>query len=174
MTVDYRLRAAALFGAILGISPVLAQTAAAPAPAAAVPAPAPASAGVELKATLIGTNEVPGPGDPDGTGTAAVSIDMAQGKLCYTLMVANVEGVNMAHVHKAPMGSMGNVVVPLTAPTSGSSQGCAQVRPDLIADMLTNPGDYYVNVHSETFMAGAVRGQLGREEPVKPARKGKR
>lgn len=126
------------------------------APAAAVPA------GAQLKATLIGSNEVPGPGDPDGTGTATVTIDLAKNQLCYTVSVTNVEGVNMAHIHKSPMGSMGNVVVPLTPPTSGSSQGCAQVRPELAAAILASPSDYYVNVHSQAHLAGAVRGQLGK------------
>lgn len=182
MTVSYRAFGAVLFGAIVGASPALAQTAAPPAPVEAAPAPAqapaaatpppaaaPAYTGIEFKATLIGTNEVPGPGDPDGTGSASVSIDTTQSKLCFTLMVANVESVTMAHIHKAPAGSMGNVVVPLTAPTSGSSQGCVQVRAEVLLDILTNPADYYVNVHSEPFMAGAVRGQLVREEPPKPA-----
>ncbi len=138
-------------------------------PAIAAPAAPPAPpAVVELKAALIGANEIPGPGDLDGTGSAAVSIDLAAGKLCYTLMVANVEGVTMAHIHKAPTGSMGNVVVPLSPPTSGSSQGCVQIRPELLAGILTTPSDYYVNVHSETNIAGAVRGQLGKGESATP------
>lgn len=195
MTVAYRVFAPAIFGAIFGLSPALAQTADAPDPApaavppavpppapatgaapapTAVPAPAaapaaPAYSGIEFKAALIGASEIPGPGDPDGTGSASVSIDTTQNKLCYTLMVANVESVSMAHIHKGPAGSMGNVVVPLTAPTNGSSQGCVQTRPEILLDILTNPADFYVNVHSEPFMAGAVRGQLARSEPPKPA-----
>ncbi len=186
MTVAHRAFQAALFGAILGFSPARAQTVADPAPASppvaatltpptaaapapATPSPAPAYTGIEFKAALIGANEIPGPGDPDGTGSASVSIDTTQNKLCFTLMVANVESVSMAHIHKAPAGSMGNVVVPLTAPTTGSSQGCIQTRPEVLLEILTSPADFYVNVHSEPFMAGAVRGQLARTEPPKPA-----
>lgn len=115
-----------------------------------------------LKATLVGTTEVPGPGDPDGTGAATVAIDVAKNQLCYTIKVAQVDGVIMAHIHRAPMGSMGNVVLPLSAPTTGSSEGCVQVKPELAAAILAAPTDYYVNVHSQAYQAGAVRGQLGR------------
>lgn len=155
------LRVSAMLSAILGGTvPVLAMQA----PAAGHQAHAghAAPTGQQLKATLVGTTEVPGPGDPDGTGSATVTIDTAKNQLCYTLTVDKVEGVTMAHVHKAPMGSMGNVVVPLAAPTSGSSEGCAQVRPDLAAAILASPGDFYVNVHSQANPAGAVRGQLGK------------
>jgi len=127
------------------------------------PAPAPAAAPVPgvLKATLIGKNEVPGPGDEDGTGAATVTINAGTSQLCYTVSVQKVDGITMAHIHHAPMGSMGNVVLPFAPPTSGSSQGCAQIKPELAADIIAHPSDYYVNVHSEAHPAGAVRGQLG-------------
>jgi hypothetical protein len=130
--------------------------------AAPVATPAPAAAGQTLKATLTGSTEVPGPGDPDGSGTATVTIDTVKGQLCYTVQVALVDGVTMAHIHKAPMGSMGNVVFPFAAPTTGSSQGCATIKPELAAAILAAPSDFYVNVHSEANPAGAVRGQLGK------------
>jgi hypothetical protein len=128
----------------------------------ATPPASPTSAGQALKATLIGTNEVPGPGDADGNGTATVTIDPVKNQLCYTIKVALVDGVIMAHIHKAPMGSMGNVVVPLAAPTTGSSEGCVQIRPEIAAGILAAPSDFYVNVHSQANLAGAVRGQLGK------------
>jgi hypothetical protein len=140
---------AALFCATAG------HAAAPAAPTAPLPAPG-------LKATLIGSNEVPGPGDPDGTGTATVTFDPVRNQVCYTLTVDKVEGVTMAHIHRAPMGSMGDVVAPLQPPTSGSSEGCARIAPDLAAAIQANPSEYYVNVHSETHIAGAVRGQLGK------------
>lgn len=136
-----------------------ATAAAAPKPGAPLPPPGGPGA---LKATLVGSTEVPGPGDPDGNGMASVNIDLAKGQLCYTLTVLQVEGVTMAHIHRAPMGSMGNVVVPLTAPTSGSSEGCVSIRPELATAILSDPSGFYVNVHSEAHIAGAVRGQLGK------------
>jgi hypothetical protein len=50
----------------------------------------------------------------------------------------------------------------LLAPTTGTSEGCARIAPDLAAAIQANPSEYYVNVHSQAHIAGAVRGQLGR------------
>jgi hypothetical protein len=114
-------------------------------------------------AMLSGANEVPA-ADPDGEGAAAVTIDRDNAEVCIDLRVANLDTVTMAHIHHAPAGSNGPVVVPagmsfanLPAPTSAN---CVAVDPVLIADMVANPANYYVNVHTTVFPAGAIRGQL--------------
>ena len=66
-----------------------------------------------------------------------------------------------AHIHIAPPGSAGPIVVPLNPPTSGQSQGCATVSYQLAVNLVQNPDDYYVNVHNADFPGGALRGQLG-------------
>jgi hypothetical protein len=53
-------------------------------------------------------------------------------------------------------------VVPLEAPTDGSSEGCATVERALAQEMIRDPAAFYVNVHNAPFGPGAVRGQLGR------------
>lgn len=116
--------------------------------------------GRPLSAELTGAAEVPGPGDPDGTGSASLRVNPGLSEICYTLAVANVDGVTAAHIHQAPVGSPGPVVVPLAAPVDGSSSACATVDRDLALAILTDPGAYYVNVHSSAHPAGAVRGQL--------------
>ncbi|WP_153395353.1 CHRD domain-containing protein [Ornithinicoccus halotolerans] len=129
-----------------------------------VPGPlhaAPDHAGKTITTELRGAAEVPGPGDPDGTGTATVHLNPGLQRVCYTLEVTDVEQVTAAHIHVGDPTVAGPVVVPLDAPTDGMSSGCADADRALLVDIVSNPDEYYVNVHSVAFPAGAVRGQLG-------------
>ena len=130
------------------------------APLVAVPAVA-ADGGKKLSAELTGEAEVPGPGDEDGTGSASVRVNIGQRQVCYTLKVSGIAPATMAHIHEAPEGQAGPVVVGLMAPTSGESSGCVTVTRELAKEILKDPADYYVNVHNAEFPGGAVRGQLG-------------
>lgn len=112
--------------------------------------------------TLTGAAEVPGPGDPDGSGTATLRLNPGQGEICYTLTVEGVAPIRAAHIHVGTSDVAGPVVVPLAAPTSGSSSACATVDRDLILAIIQNPEQYYVNVHNADFPAGALRGQLSK------------
>ncbi len=117
-------------------------------------------------AQLSGAQEVP-PADPDGFGRISVRLDVAKDQVCYGLHVRNIESSTAAHIHRAPAGSNGPVVIDLEAPSapSGASSGCASPRgtapPDTIQDIIDHPEAYYVNVHNAPFPGGAVRGQLG-------------
>ena len=138
---------------------------AAAAAAAALLIPASAAAGDggrPLSVAMTGAAERPGPGDPDGAGTATLRINPGQGEICYTLSVSNIDPATAAHIHRAPPTSAGPVVVPLAAPTGGTSSGCAPVSRELAREMIRNPGAFYVNVHNAAYPAGAVRGQLSR------------
>lgn len=75
----------------------------------------------------------------------------------------------MAHIHKGKAGENGPVVANLAWPQNGQAADCldARVRSTqfplgdaVVADILANPQDYYVNVHNDEFKAGAIRGQL--------------
>ena len=118
--------------------------------------------GVRLTTTLLGMNEVPGPGDPDGTGTAVLRLNPGQEEICYTLEVGGIAPARAAHIHVAPAGEAGPVVVGLMPPTDGTSSACAAADRTLIRAIIKNPAAYYVNVHNADFPAGAVRGQLSR------------
>lgn len=118
-----------------------------------------------LTTTLSGAEEIgpdgaPGAGDPDGTGTAVLAV--SNDELCFDLRVAGIALPAVgAHVHEAPAGANGPVVVPLAPPgPGGTSSGCVPADPALLFDLLTDPAGYYVNVHTADFPAGAVRGQL--------------
>ena len=117
--------------------------------------------GRPITVQMTGAAERPGPGDPDGTGTATFRVNPGQGEVCYTLTVQNIEAATAAHIHRAPATSPGPVVVPLNAPTNGSSSGCAPISRALAKELIQTPEAFYVNVHNTPFPGGAVRGQLG-------------
>jgi hypothetical protein len=117
--------------------------------------------GRPLEATLTGAAENP-PADPDGFGSAQLRLNHGQGRICYTLTVGSIDPATAAHIHAAPVGVNGGVVVPLVAPTTGSSSACASVSRDLVKAIMQNPENYYVNVHNATYPGGAIRGQLSK------------
>jgi hypothetical protein len=110
--------------------------------------------GVKLTATLR-----PAAPATTGSGTATVTIRLGKQELCFTLTVSGLTDVTAAHIHR---GSSGAIVVPLTAPTSGTSSGCVTVEKALLQEILASPAAFYVNVHTATFPAGQIRGDLSR------------
>lgn len=133
-------------------------------PAGAVGA---ADSGRPFTTQLTGAAEVPGPGDPDASGTASLSLNQGLGTVCFDVSWADVNGLVFAsHIHVGTADVAGPVVVTLfTGAFEGTDavSGCAEdVAGDLIKAIRQNPSEYYVNVHSDVFPAGAVRGQLGK------------
>ena len=122
--------------------------------------------GRPLSTPMTGAEEAPGPGDPDATGQADLRLNQGQRRVCFDLSWENIDGtVVAAHIHKAPPGVPGAIVVPLFegtfAGTDSISDCVCDVDRDLIKDIRKHPADYYVNVHSTPgFEAGAIRGQL--------------
>jgi CHRD domain len=125
------------------------------APAGAAPRP--------FHANLSGAGEVPDPGDDNGTGTAALRLDRAAGRVCFTIRARSIDNVVAAHIHEGRRGVAGSIVVDLiTEPVQGRRfTGCNEdVSGSLIRRISRNPRGYYVNVHTEAFPGGAIRGQL--------------
>ncbi len=120
-----------------------------------------AQGGAKLMAALSGAAETPS-GDQDGAGTFSGTVNPGKMQVCYDLLVMNIDAATAAHIHEAPAGQNGPVVVTLTAPATGSSTGCATVTRELAMELIKSPADYYVNIHNAAFPAGAVRGQLSK------------
>ena len=105
---------------------------------------------------LEGEQEVPGPGDPDGMGMALLSIDPEASTIDWRISVDNIYvPITGAHIHQAPVGEPGPIVVDF----AGQLNGEGLVDADLPA-IAANPANYYVNVHNKKFPDGAIRGQI--------------
>jgi hypothetical protein len=116
---------------------------------------------------------VPNQGDPEGSGTAIITVNPGQEEVCWEITATGITlPATGAHIHEGAVGEVGDVVVPLTPPEAvtpseeegdevvGFSSGCAEVSREVALDILKNPEDYYVNVHTTDFEGGAIRGQL--------------
>lgn len=134
-------------------------------------------AAINFVAPLSGDQEVPA-NDSKASGNAIFKLRGEE--IHYKLIVANIQNVAAAHIHIAPVGENGPVVVWLypSAPPAqlipGRSSGILATG-IITADDLVGPlagasledlinylrdGGAYVNVHTAQFPGGEIRGQI--------------
>lgn len=144
---------------------------------------------ITATATLDGLQEVPSNGS-SATGFITVTVDDTTNLFDATLTVDGIFTADLTgaggnstpvHLHNAPPGSNGGIVVDLAflqAP-SDTATGFEIVIDDLlfggtqgaiVSDPATNlaeliAGNIYVNVHTSAFPAGEIRGDLAIPEP---------
>lgn len=108
---------------------------------------------------LNGDQENPA-ADADGHGFFTYDIDGTN--FCYTLEFQRIDTAFAAHIHRAPRGVNGGVVIPLSVGDGSGSKvdTCTTTTPALAAEIAANPKNFYVNVHNAAFPGGAIRGQL--------------
>ncbi|HEU4540470.1 MAG TPA: CHRD domain-containing protein [Jiangellaceae bacterium] len=149
-----------------------------------------ASSPVNMSTHLSTAEEVPTPIfdaiDRNPQGEAVIMLSEA-GELTYRLNVANIENVIMAHIHIAPPGDPGPIVVwlypndPPLAPrlipgfsngplSSGTITDANLVGPlagGTVEDLLDQirAGNAYVNVHTDQNRPGEIRGQIPHHGP---------
>lgn len=119
--------------------------------------------------TLTGAQEtVPPGGDLDGTGQGQVKIKGKTGEVCIKFKkIQNIGPATAAHIHQAPAGSDGPIVVFAATPAQAgkkyqkSGKACSIPSAALVTQLQNNPSGFYLNVHTGAFPGGAIRGQLG-------------
>lgn len=116
----------------------------------------PMQAGDNLTASADGLQEVP-PSPSPGIASATASL-LGDGKVVvqgeFTGFVGNATA---AHVHQAPAGSNGPVILAMTITGSTFTGSFTPSAAQLAA---LRAGDCYINLHSAALPAGEVRGQL--------------
>lgn len=105
---------------------------------------------------LSGDQEVPPVDTPAmGVGTFVLSED--QTMLSYEITFEGlVAPETAAHIHNAPVGVNGPVVFNLG--TGSPKVGTWDIPAEMVTELLA--GNLYVNVHSEEFPGGEIRGQI--------------
>lgn len=113
-----------------------------------------------LSTDLTGAEERPGPGDPDGHGFITLTLNQGKGEICFELTLSAIDAATAGHIHKAPAGEPGPVFVGLFG-SEGPGAKCVSATKAQVKEIRKNPQQFYVNVHTAAYPAGAVRGQLG-------------
>jgi hypothetical protein len=117
-----------------------------------------------LNTRLLAANETTG-STSTASGNAQIKV-RNDGTIEWLVFVLNPDGETFVagHVHLAPVGVAGPVVLPLhlsgaTTDKQIVDTGAAQDA-GLGEAICANPSNYYVNYHTTAFPGGAVRGQL--------------
>ena len=111
-----------------------------------------------ITVSMNGKQETP-KGDPNGKGTAKVTLEQSKGKVCFRLTWSGIDTPTAAHIHQGKKGAAGPVVVPFFG-GAPKHTGCVKADKKLIGKIAKSPGNYYVNVHTQKYPAGALRAQL--------------
>ena len=109
-----------------------------------------------IKVSLSGSEEVP-PVTVPGTGSGSFRV-AEDGTISGSVSTKDVQGT-MAHIHRGAKGANGPVIVPLdkNGDTYTVPAG-RKLTPEQMNDLKA--GNLYVNVHTNRYKGGEVRGQL--------------
>jgi hypothetical protein len=121
-----------------------------------------------LHAKLAAKNETTG-STSTAKGHSQIKV-RTDGTIEFKTHILNKNGETFVagHIHQAPVGVAGPIVVPLFVPPSPPTsarhikqRGVATANVGTTgANLCQNPSAYYVNYHTTAFTGGAIRGQL--------------
>lgn len=117
-------------------------------------------AAATLIASLEGRNEAAG-GAPQGQALELISIH--EHTLTYSVAWRGLGMPVEADIHSGAPGADGPVVVQLFAAPprgGGSAYGTVPVDPAVLTALTAHPGDFYADLHTRAFPAGAARAQF--------------
>jgi hypothetical protein len=119
----------------------------------------------------------------NSTGTAKFLVNENNSQISYWINVTGIKKINQAHVHNGTTGQNGDIVVSLlsnlksakgnaTPPKIGFNGNITKsdlrgpMQGKKISDLITlmGNGSAYVNIHTDKFPKGAIRGQISSSE----------
>lgn len=115
-------------------------------------------------ANLNGSQEVPSPTSFTGTGTGTLVINASNNTITScSVTFSNLTGPAVAaHIHLAPPGIAGPIIIPLTLGAGGTSPATCSAGTGLTTEQVTAllQGNMYFNVHTSANPEGEIRGQI--------------
>jgi hypothetical protein len=112
---------------------------------------------IGIRVTLTGDQEVPPVSSPAvATGTIMVNDNAS---VSGSIMTTGIKATS-AHIHEAPMGKNGPVVIPLEKKSDREFVVPAGAKLTEAQYQAFKAGDLYVNVHSDAHKDGEIRAQL--------------
>ena len=114
----------------------------------------------DLNALLSGDKAVP-PVTTDAVGVARFTL--VTETLAYEVDVGNIVSITAAHIHLGAADETGGVIHPLFGSPgvfdpNNPISGTLTLDAENLVDLLT--GYYYVNVHTDAYPGGEIRGQI--------------
>jgi CHRD domain len=117
---------------------------------------------------LRSTNEPNNASTSPAVGAYVITIDPNNNVLTWEINTGGLQNPTLGHIHKGAAGANASPVVTFATSNSafsGNRLKGSVAAPDaatvaLFADIIANPSNYYVNVHSTEFPGGAIRSQM--------------
>jgi hypothetical protein len=113
--------------------------------------------GEEVKVTLSGNQEIP-PVTTSGSGTGTFNVGEDK-SVSGTVTITGL-AVTVAHIHEAPAGSNGPIIIPLTKTSDTVWVIPAGARLTDAQYASYKAGNLYYNFHTEAHRSGEIRGQI--------------
>jgi hypothetical protein len=109
-------------------------------------------------AVLNGGQVVP-PSPSNAMGVAYLTLDEGTKRLCYSITYSALQGTETeAHLHGAPSGETNAVLYDLTPLGTPKVSCLGPIKP--AEEKLLKKGRMYINIHTDLFVAGEIRGQV--------------
>lgn len=111
-------------------------------------------------------HQLEGGGDYYGRGVAGLDFDAEHERVCYYIQWDRLEGaVTAFHLHHAPRHQDGGHWIDFFNDEHFDGDhktiaDCVHSSRDRIEEVLDDPSDFYLNLHTTKHKDGAIRGQL--------------